>query len=74
MGDDRTSDLGPDDAPEILALRAEVARVRDSVIPAMKAKQEAINLQLGGRGRRRPRPPFAMSSMQMSAAPAGTRK
>lgn len=74
MGDDRTSDLGPDDAPEILALRAEVARVRDSVIPAMKAKQEAINLQLGGRGRRRRSSPFAMSSMQMSAAPAGTRK
>lgn len=73
MGDDRTSDADLDEAPEVLALRAEVARVRTNVIPAMKAKQEAINLSLGGRRRRRSSP-FAMSAMQMNAAPVSTRK
>lgn len=74
MGTERASDAEIDEAPEVLALRAEVARVRSDVIPAMKARQEAINLSLGGRRGRRRSSPFAMATMQMGAAPASTRK
>lgn len=66
MSDDRVSDMGIDEAPEVLALRAEVARVRDSVIPTMRAKQDRTNVLLGGRRRRRISSPFGAALMQMS--------
>lgn len=53
MSNERAGDVDGDEAPEVLALRAEVARVRDTVIPEMRQKQERISAQLGGRRRRR---------------------
>lgn len=73
MGDDRVSDMGLDEAPEVLALRAEVARVRDSMIPAMRAKQDGINVLLGGRRRRRISSPFGAAIAQMSGATTPSR-
>lgn len=70
MSDERVSDVDGDEAPEVLALRAEVARVRDTVIPEMRQKQERISAQLGGRRRRRrvSSSAFAGAGL-MSAAP-----
>jgi hypothetical protein len=67
MSDDRVSDVGLDEAPEVLALRAEVARVRDSVIPTMRAKQERTNVLLGGRRRRRISSPYGAAIAQMGS-------
>lgn len=67
MSDDRVSDFGIDEAPEVLALRAEVARVRDSVIPTMRAKQERTSILLGGRRRRRISSPYGAALAQMSS-------
>lgn len=63
-----------DEAPEVLAFRAEVARVRDSVIPAMREKQEAIDLRLGVRRARRRSSPMSSAMVQMSAGPPSTRR
>lgn len=66
---DRISDVDGEEAEEVLALRAEVARTRD-LIPVMRQKQDAINATLGGRRRRRSSSPWASGAV-MSAAPPG---
>lgn len=71
MGDERASQSGEEEAPEVLAFRAEVARVRDTVIPALREKQDRIAQALGGRRRRRSNP---FASTLLMAAPSSSRK
>lgn len=66
---DRISDVDGEEAEEVLALRAEVARTR-ALVPVMREKLEATSGMLGGRRRRRSSSPWASGAV-MSAAPPG---
>lgn len=65
---DRISDMDGEEAQEVLALRAEVARTR-ALVPVMREKLEATSGLLGGRRRRRSSP--WASGAVMSATPPG---
>lgn len=67
--EDRISDADGDEAQEVLALRAEVARTR-ALVPVMREKLEATSGMLGGRRRRRSSSPWTSGAV-MSATPPG---